>query len=346
MNHPSNQPLVRTDVLPTLIIGSGPAGLTAAIYLGRTKRHPVVISGNQLGGQLSVMAQIDNYPGFADGVAGYQLFSQMRAQAEKFGAVILNETVVAIDFSSQPHKIWTKDLVAAKEILDLPLGEMQQKIAELKLLEPPTYQAKTVIIATGANRSRLNLPNEESLIGRGISFCATCDAPFFNNKTVAVAGGGNAALEEALVLSKFAQKIYLLVRRQIFRADRHLQEQVLENPKIEVLWQTTIKEIKGSNRLESLVVETHNSDSPVSQELAIDGLFIAIGSQANSSIFHQELELAADGRLQVNSDTTLTNKAGIFAAGDIEQELQQLVIAEARGAQAAMAAETYLSELS
>ncbi|MCL2110429.1 FAD-dependent oxidoreductase [Microgenomates group bacterium] len=341
---------VRSEILESLIIGGGIAGLTAAMYLGRWRRHPVVIGG-QLGGQLINITNIENYPGFTS-VAGYQLISNLRSQAESSGALIYEDMAVAVDLSLRDShdrliaQVWTLPEHEALPILHLPSDQYRQRATAIKNSTPPTYKAHTLLLATGAKRNKLNVSGEEQFIGRGISWCATCDAMFFRNKTVAVVGSGNSAAEEVLILSRLANKVFWLVRNDQIKADAILKKRISNKDNVETIFNTTVTEVVGSQKVEGLKITTTSPNSaPTPAFLPIDGVFIAIGLQAASLLVADQLALRPDGHINAHNCTGTTSVSGVFAAGDVEQEWQQLVVAAGRGARAAGSAEEYLSKL-
>ena len=296
-----------------IIIGSGPAGLTAAIYTTRANLKTLVIAGEKWGGQLQLTSLVENFPGFPEGIQGPDLMMNMRKQAEHHGAEIVDVALQEADFSKQPFTLKTSD----KE-----------------------YQAKAVIIASGADARWLGVPGEEALIGKGVSSCATCDAMFFRNKNVFVVGGGDSAMEEALVLSKVANSVTLIHRRDSFRASEIMQQRVKENPKITPLYNSEITEVKGDIRVQSATVK--NSATGESKEMPVDGIFVAIGHIPNTKIF-KGIELDNDGYIKVQNHYH-TNIPGVFTAGDVhDRSYRQAITAAGFGAAAALEAERWLS---
>ncbi len=296
-----------------IIIGSGPAGLTAAIYTTRANLKTLVIAGEKWGGQLQLTSLVENFPGFPEGIQGPDLMMNMRKQAEHHGAEIVDVALKEADFSKQPFTLKTSD----KE-----------------------YQAKAVIIASGADARWLGVPGEEALIGKGVSSCATCDAMFFRNKNVFVVGGGDSAMEEALVLSKVANSVTLIHRRDSFRASEIMQQRVKENPKITPLYNSEITEVKGDIRVQSATVK--NSATGESKEMPVDGIFVAIGHIPNTKIF-KGIELDNDGYIKVQNHYH-TNIPGVFTAGDVhDRSYRQAITAAGFGAAAALEAERWLS---
>lgn len=315
------------DVRDVIVVGSGPAGLTAAIYTARANLSPLVIEGepsstsDQPGGQLMLTTEVENFPGFPEGIMGPELMVRFREQALRFGADIRTEKVTRLDLSTRPFGVWVGDPDAAE----------------------PTYQAKALIISTGAQSLMLGLENEARLIGHGVSTCATCDGFFFRDQTIAVVGGGDSAVEEATFLTKFASKVVMLVRRDQLRASKIMQDRAFANPKIEIRWNTVVKEIVGDTKLDHLVVEDvatgQRSDLPVT------GLFIAIGHKPSTDLLKGQLELEDNGYLitgQLGGAST-TSVEGVFACGDVQdQTYRQAITAAGSGCQAAIDAERWL----
>nr|WP_295891117.1 thioredoxin-disulfide reductase [uncultured Devosia sp.] len=303
-----------------IIIGSGPAGYTAAIYAARAMLEPVMIQGLQPGGQLTITTDVENYPGFADVIQGPWLMDQMKAQAEHVGTRIVSDIITHVDFDKRPF------------VLTSDSGDI--------------YTADSVIIATGAQAKWLGLPSEQKFQGFGVSACATCDGFFYRNKEVLVVGGGNTAVEEALFLTNFASKVILVHRRNEFRAERILQDRLFKNPKIEVRWNTEIAEIGGSAMPPSVnTVTLRDIASNRTYEQPIDGIFVAIGHAPATSIFAGKLDMKPGGYLQVKPGTTETNIPGVFAAGDVTDDVyRQAITAAGMGCMAALEAERYLAE--
>lgn len=297
-----------------IIIGSGPAGLTAAIYTTRADLKTLVISGVKWGGQLMLTTLVENFPGFPDGIQGPELMANMRKQAEKFGTEFVDDDFTAADFSSSPFKISVGD---------------------------KTFETKTVIIATGADTKWLDVPGEQEKIGRGISSCAPCDAAFFRNKNVIVVGGGDSAMEEALVLTKFAESITLIHRRDSFRASEIMQKRVKENPKIKIMFNSEITEVLGDLKVEKVKVKDNQTGKVT--EMPIDGIFVAIGHLPNSSKF-KNIDLDEQGFIKIH-DHYLTNIEGVFVAGDIhDNHYKQAITAAGYGCAAALEAQKWLSD--
>ncbi len=299
-----------------IIIGSGPAGLTAAIYAARANLAPLVFAGYQYGGQLMYTTEVENYPGFPAGILGPELMESFRIQAERFGAKIENVDVTRVDFSARPFRVWA--------------GE-------------DAYDADSVIVATGASARWLGIPGEERLRGRGISTCATCDGAFFKGKRIAVAGGGDSAMEEALFLTRFGSKVTVLHRRDSLRASKIMADRALAHPKIEFRFNTAVEEVRGDAMLERLVLrDTVTGDV---SELQTDALFIAIGHDPNTAIFEHQLELDARGYI-VSSDEVRTNVPGVFVGGDVfDIRYKQAITAAGSGCRASLEAERHLEEL-
>jgi thioredoxin reductase (NADPH) len=298
-----------------IIIGAGTAGLTAAIYAARANLEPLVIQGPQPGGQLVTTTDVENYPGFEDGILGPELMHIFEAQAASFGTEICRGTVTAIDCSERPFYI-TID------------GDR-------------TLLADALIIATGASPKKLGLNNEQKLIGQGLSYCATCDGAFFQDEEVAVVGGGDTAMEDALFLTRFASKIYLIHRRDKLRASKILQKRAFANKKIIFIWDTEVAEILGQNEVKGLVIKNNRTEEK--SELAVTGLFIAIGYQPNTEVFREWLDMDERGYIQTKCDSTETNIPGVFACGDAQDHVyRQAVTAAGTGCMATIDAERWL----
>lgn len=315
------------NVRNVVIIGSGPAGLTAAIYTSRASLEPLVLEGepsstsDQPGGQLMLTTDVENYPGFPEGVMGPELMMNFRAQAQRFGAEVKTVKVSKVDFSERPFKIWVGDPEAAE----------------------PTHLARTVIVSTGAQSIMLNLPRENELIGHGLSTCATCDGFFFRDQEIAVIGGGDSALEEANFLSRFASKVHLVHRRDELRASQIMQDRAIANPKIEFVWNSEVVEYVGESKLESVKIKS-TLDGSIS-DLAVTGLFIAIGHRPNTGLFTGQLDMKDNGYLQTVPGRTATNIPGVFASGDVQDDYyRQAVTAAGSGCQAALEAERWLED--
>jgi len=303
------------DIKDIIIIGSGPAGLTAGIYAGRAKLKTLLFTGSLLGGQLMLSEQIDDFPGFPEKMTGPELIKKIIEQTKKFDIEMIEENVVSVDFQKRPFIVKTN-----KE----------------------EYLAKAVIVATGASARWLGLKNEQELIGHGVSACAVCDGFFFKDKIVGVVGGGDSALENAIVLTKYAKKVFIIHRRDELKAAKGLQEQVFNNPKIEFIWNSTILEIKGKDSLEGVYIQNVNSKEK--RFLDLDGLFISIGFKPATDIFKGQLELDDNGYIKVEENTK-TSVDGVFAAGDVcDTKYKQAITAAGLGAMALLDADKWLGE--
>ena len=304
-----------------LIIGSGPAGYTAAIYASRANLSPVLIEGMQVGGQLMITTEVENFPGYPDGVEPYQMMDDMRRQAERFGTEFVSGMVTKVDFSCSPKKVWVED--------------------------EQLYEADTVIIATGASAKFLGIQSEEDYKGRGVSACATCDGFFYRKKTVAVVGGGDTACEEANYLAGLCQKVYMIVRKPYLRASEIMQQRVKDNPKIEILFEHNTLNLTGETKVEGadLVYKKGTPEEEI-RHIDIDGFFLAIGHKPNTDLFAEYLERDAEGYIKVEDHSPCTNVAGVFAAGDCaDPHYRQAIVAAASGCKAAMEAEKYIAAL-
>lgn len=309
------------NIMKCLIIGSGPAGYTAAIYASRANLHPVLIEGMQVGGQLMITTEVENFPGYPEGVEPYQMMDDMRRQAERFGTEFVSGMVTKVDFSCSPKKIWVED-----EML---------------------YEADTVIVATGASAKFLGIQSEEDYKGRGVSACATCDGFFYRKKTVAVVGGGDTACEEANYLAGLCEKVYMIVRKPYLRASDIMQKRVFDNPKIEILFEHNTLKLTGETKVEGAEL-VYKKDTPEEEirHIAIDGFFLAIGHKPNTDLFADYLTRDAEGYIIVEGDSPRTNVAGVFAAGDCaDPHYRQAIVAAASGCKAAMEAEKYLASM-
>ncbi|MEX2547929.1 MAG: thioredoxin-disulfide reductase [Chloroflexota bacterium] len=296
-----------------VIVGSGPAGLTAAIYAARANLEPIVIGGYAPGGQLMITSDVENYPGFPEGIQGPELMQKFREQAERFGTRLVDSDVDRVDFSGRPFRLWSQ----GRE-----------------------YTADSVIVATGASALWLGLENETRLRGRGVSACATCDGFFFRGKKVAVVGGGDTALEEASFLTRFATEVVMLHRREKFRGSKIMQQRAFDNPKIDVRWNTEVADVLGDERVEGL--RLRNTVTGAEQDEAMEGLFLAIGYKPNTDVFRDWLEVDDKGYLVV-TDETQTRIDGVFVAGDVhDHRYRQAVTAAADGCKAAIDAERWL----
>ncbi len=299
-----------------IVIGSGPAGYTAALYAARADLEPLVLKGLEAGGQLMLTTDVENYPGFADGILGPELMDQMEKQAQRFGGEILPVHVTEVDVSQRPFVVKAGD---------------------------QTWRAKTLIVATGATARWLGIPGEETLRGRGVSACATCDGFFFRDRELIVVGGGDTAMEEAMFLTKFASEVTIVHRRDAFRASKVMQDRVFANDKIEVLWNTVLDEILGDDAV--VGVTARDLLTGETREIATDGVFMAIGHDPTTALFGDSLELDDAGYLVVQEPTTATSVPGVFAAGDVtDHTYRQAVTAAGQGCKAAIDAERFLTE--
>lgn len=298
-----------------IIIGSGPAGLTAAIYTTRADLKTLVIAGGKWGGQLMLTTLVENFPGFPQGIQGPELMQNMRKQAEHFGAEFLDEDFISADFSSKPFKVTASD---------------------------KTFEGKSVIIATGADTKWLGVPGEKEKIGRGVSSCAPCDAVFFRNKNVIVVGGGDSAMEETLVLTKFATSVTLVHRKDEFKASEIMQKRVKENPKVKIMFNSEVTEILGEQNVTGVKIKNNKTNEI--KDMPIDGVFVAIGHIPNTKVF-KDIDLDEAGFVKVH-DHFLTNKEGVFVAGDVhDSHYKQAVTAAGYGCSAALEAEKWLEGL-
>lgn len=309
-----------SEVRNVIVIGSGPAGLTAAIYTARANMAPLVIEGepsstsDQPGGQLMLTTEVENYPGFPDGIMGPELMGNFRAQAERFGAEFITEKVTRVDFSERPFKVWIRD---------------------------DEYRADTIIVSTGARSLMLGLEAESRLMGHGLSTCATCDGFFFRGHEIAVVGGGDSAIEEATFLTRFADKVTIIHRRDELRASKIMQDRAFANPKIEFLWNHTVTDIHGTDKVEGVEV-TSTVDGSVSK-LDVTGLFVAIGHRPNTDLFQGVLDMHDNGYLVTQPDSSYTNVPGVFACGDVQDSVyRQAITAAGSGCMAAIDAERWL----
>ncbi len=310
----------QTHRTKVLIIGAGPAGYTAAIYAARANLSPLLVAGMQPGGQLMITTDVENYPGFADVIQGPWLMEQMEAQATHVGTTIIHDLITEVDFSGPPFRC-TGD-------------------------SGDTYIADSIIIATGAQARWLGLPSEQTLQGRGVSACATCDGFFYRGKTVAVVGGGNTAVEEALYLTHHADKVTLVHRRDTLRAEKILQTRLFAHPKIDVIWNSAVAEILGGGAPE-VVTGVRLTDTATGAEsvLSVDGVFIAIGHSPTTEIFAGHIDMDADGYIRTVPGSTRTSVAGVFAAGDVQDKIfRQAVTAAGTGCMAALEAEKFIAE--
>lgn len=308
------------SVRNVIIIGSGPAGLTAAIYAARANLAPLVIEGepsstsDQPGGQLMLTTEVENFPGFPDGIMGPELMMNFRKQAERFGAEFLTDKVTRVDFSQRPLRVWTTDT---------------------------EFEAATIIVSTGARSLMLGLEAEARLLGHGLSTCATCDGFFFRTQKIAVVGGGDSALEEAIFLTRFAEKVTVVHRRDELRASKIMQDRAFANPKIEFLWNHTVTDLYGADKITGIQV-TSTVDGTV-RDLDVTGVFVAIGHRPNTDLFRGVLELDENGYLVTRPDSSYTSVEGVFAAGDVKDHVyKQAITSAGSGCMAAIDAERWL----
>jgi thioredoxin reductase (NADPH) len=307
--------LTENGVRDLIIIGGGPAGYTAALYAARANLEPVVIEGFQWGGQLMITSDVENYPGYAEGVLGPEMMKDFRRQAERFGAELISDDVTRVDFSEQPFRIW--------------VGEEE-------------YRSEAVIIATGADARKLGLQSEQRLQARGVSYCAVCDAAFFREKEIVVVGGGDSAMEEAIFLTKFADKVTLVHRREEFRASQIMEDRARANDKIEFVTNAVVEEVLGENSVSGVTVRDVNTDETT--ELPADGLFVAIGHDPNTKLFVDQLELDDAGYIVTKPGSTETSVEGVFAGGDVvDHTYRQAVTAAGMGCMTALDAERWLA---
>ena len=297
-----------------IIIGSGPAGLTAAIYAARAGLEPLMVEGMERGGQLMITTDVENFPGFPDGVMGPELMEQMRKQAERFGTRIVTSNVTEVDFTERPFKVWVgQDL----------------------------YEGDSIVISTGASARWLGVPGEERLTGFGVSACATCDGFFFRDRELVVVGGGDTAMEEALFLTKFASKVTVIHRRDEFRASTIMAERVINHPKIRVIWNSAVDEVYGETLVEGVKIRDTVTDEVT--DLAVEGVFVAIGHIPNTKVFIDRIELDGSGYIVTEPGQSVTSVDGVYAAGDVTDKVyRQAITAAGMGCQAALDAERWL----
>jgi thioredoxin reductase (NADPH) len=305
------------EVRELIIIGGGPAGYTAALYAARANLQPLVIEGFQWGGQLMITSDVENYPGYADGIMGPEMMQDFRRQAERFGSEFVTDDVTRVDFSEEPYRVWVGD---------------------------DEYQAEAVIVATGATARKLGLPSEQALQGRGVTYCATCDGAFFREKQVIVVGGGDSAMEEASFLTKFASKVTVVHRRDEFRASQIMIDRARSNPKIEFVMNAVVDEVLGVEGGKMTGVRLRNTITDDTWTIPADGLFVAIGHDPNTALFVDQLEHDEAGYLVTEPGSTATNVQGVFAAGDVQDHTyRQAVTAAGSGCMAALDAEKFLA---
>lgn len=301
------------DVRNVIIIGAGPSGLTAAIYAARANLDPLMIEGFEAGGQLMLTTEVENYPGFVDGIMGPELMERMRKQSQRFGTEIISENVTRVDFSKRPFEVF--------------VGETR-------------YRGHSVIISTGAKAKMLEIPGERELLGHGVSTCATCDGFFFRDQELLIVGGGDSALEEATFLTKFASKVTVVHRRDSLRASKIMQDRAMENPKIDFVWDTVLTEILGDGKVTG--AKTNNLKTGEEGTLTAGGIFVAIGHTPNTALFEDQLALTG-GYIEAPGETTMTSVEGVFAAGDVvDFRYRQAITAAGMGCQAAIDAERWL----
>ncbi len=299
-----------------IIIGSGPAGYTAAIYAARANLAPLMVTGLTAGGQLMLTTEVENYPGFVDGIMGPELMETMRKQAERFGTEMIPDDVSSVDFTQRPFVV--------------RVGEQ-------------TFASETAIIATGAKAKLLGLPAEAALMGRGVSTCATCDGFFFRDQDIMVVGGGDSALEEALYLSRLGRRVEVVHRRDTLRASKIMQDRALANPKIRFVWDSTVDDIADAKAGKVTAVRLKNLKTGVLTDHSVDGLFVAIGHEPNTALFRDQLQLLPSGYIKVAPGTTQTSVPGVFAAGDVQDSTyRQAITAAGTGCMAALEAERFL----
>jgi thioredoxin reductase (NADPH) len=317
----SEEPEIGGEVVSTnevreiIVIGGGPAAYTAALYSARANLNPLVIEGFAWGGQLMITSDVENYPGYADGVLGPEMMQDLRRQAERFGTEFLTDDVTKVDFSERPFRVWVGD---------------------------DEYRAEAVVVTTGANARQLGLVSEKRLQGRGVSYCAVCDAAFFKEKEIVVVGGGDSAMEEATFLAKFASRVTVVHRRESFRASPIMVDRARSNDKIEFTLDSVVEEVLGDETVTGVIVRNVKTDERT--ELSADGFFVAIGHDPNTALFRGQLDMDEAGYIKTRGKTTETNVAGVFAAGDVQDHVyRQAVTAAGSGCMAALDAERFLT---
>jgi thioredoxin reductase (NADPH) len=303
------------EVREIIVIGGGPAAYTAALYSARANLNPLVIEGFAWGGQLMITSDVENYPGYADGVLGPEMMQDLRRQAERFGTEFLTDDVTKVDFSERPFRVWVGD---------------------------DEYRAEAIVVSTGANARQLGLESEKRLQGRGVSYCAVCDAAFFKEKEIVVVGGGDSAMEEATFLAKFASKVTVIHRRESFRASPIMVDRARSNDKIEFLLDSVVEEVLGEETVTGVVVRNLKTNERT--ELPADGFFVAIGHDPNTALFRGQLDMDEAGYIETKGKTSETNVEGVFAAGDVQDHVyRQAVTAAGSGCMAALDAERFLT---
>ena len=314
-NHGPHDSKDAKDLYDVIIIGSGPAGFTAGIYTSRAKLKTLIISGSLPGGQLMTTSEVENYPGFPNGIFGPELMMNMRQQAERFGTTVVDDEVLNVDFKNRPFLISTHS---------------------------ESYEGRSILLCTGASPRKLGIDGEQEFGGKGVSYCATCDGPFFKGEEIAVIGGGDTAIEEATFLTKFGKSVKIIHRRDFLRASKILQEKAFENSKIQFIWNHVVTRIGGNKKIESIDIKDLTTGKI--QNLSVGGLFVAIGHEPNTSIFKDQLELDDKGYVVIK-DSTRTSVEGVFAAGDVhDYRYRQAVTAAGFGCMAALDVEKWLSE--
>ncbi|HEX4923270.1 MAG TPA: thioredoxin-disulfide reductase [Bdellovibrionales bacterium] len=298
-----------------IIIGSGPAGLTAALYTSRALLKPLMFEGEMPGGLLTTTTDVENYPGFPEGIMGPELMENMRKQAERFGTRFITQNVTKVDFKSRPFKVWVGDKL---------------------------YESSTVIVSTGASSKMLGIPSEQTYWAKGVSTCATCDGAFFKNVPVAVIGGGDSAMEEANFLTRFASRVFIIHRRDSFRASKIMADRALKNPKVEPVWNSTVDEIFGDGKLVK-GIRVKDVNTGATREIALEGVFVAIGHQPNSQLFKGQLDMTDVGYIKTKPHSSYTSVDGVFACGDLQDHVyRQAITAAGSGCMAAIDAERWL----
>jgi thioredoxin reductase (NADPH) len=304
-----------TEVREVIIIGGGPAAFTAALYSARANLTPLVIEGFAWGGQLMITSDVENYPGYPDGILGPEMMQDLRRQAERFGTDFITDDVTKVDFSERPFRVW--------------VGEDE-------------YRAESVIVSTGANARQIGLESERKFQGRGVSYCAVCDAAFFKEKEVVVVGGGDSAMEEATFLAKFATKVTIVHRRESFRASPIMVDRARANDRVEFVLDSVVEEVLGGDAVTGVVIRNVKTDERT--EIPADGFFVAIGHDPNTALFRGQLDMDEAGYIETHGKTTATNVAGVFAAGDVQDHIyRQAVTAAGSGCMSALDAERFLT---